>query len=116
MIFLIGLAIALFVVPDAWTIPAIAVAAVLEVAETVLTWRWSRRGRPKVGPETLVGATGRVVEPCRPNGTVRVDGVVWQARCEPGADPDDLVRVIGRDGLRLIVEPLTAAERSAPHP
>lgn len=104
MIFLIGVAIGLFVVPDAWTLPVIIGAGVLEVAETYVTLKISRRGAPKVGPETLVGSEGRVIEACRPVGRVRVKGEIWRARCDLGADPDDLVRVTAREELTLIVE------------
>lgn len=107
MIFLIGLLIAIFVVPDSWTIPVIGVAAILEVSETAITWWWSRRAAPKVGPETLIGKTARVVEPCRPIGRVRVRGEIWRARCDAGADPDDVVRVVDREKLTLVVEPAT---------
>lgn len=112
MIFVTGLLIAIFLVPDPWTVPVIVGAAVLEITETLGTWWWSRRGAPKVGPETLIGATGRVVDPCRPVGQVRVKGEVWGARCDAGADRDDLVRVTGRDGLTLLVEPMS--ERPSP--
>ena len=109
MILLAGVLIGLFMVPDRWTAPVIVGAALLEVAETAFGWWWSRRGAPKVGPETLIGATGRVVRPCRPLGEVRVRGEVWSARCEVGADRDDLVRVVGRDRLTLEVEPTAEA-------
>lgn len=105
MIFVIGLLIAIFIVPDPWTVPVIVGAAALEITETLGTWWWSRRGAPKVGPETLIGAAGRVLEPCQPEGTVRVNGEVWRARCGPGAERDAPVRVVGRDGLVLLVEP-----------
>jgi membrane-bound ClpP family serine protease len=107
VIFLIGFLIAIFVVPDEWTVPVIVVAAVLEISETAITWWWSRRAAPKVGPETLIGSTGRVVESCRPQGTVRVNGVIWRALCEAGAEPDDVVRVVNREKLTLVVEPAT---------
>ncbi len=107
MILVIGVVIGLLVVPDEWTVPVIAIAAVLEVAETLVSYRIARRfGRPKVGPEQLPGATGRVVTTCRPMGQVRVRGEVWQARCAAGADVDQRVRVVGRDGLVLEVEPI----------
>jgi membrane-bound serine protease (ClpP class) len=59
-----------------------------------------------VGVETLIGATGRVVADCRPDGTVRVKGEIWRARCDEGAGMGTRVRVTGREELLLIVEPL----------
>jgi membrane protein implicated in regulation of membrane protease activity len=35
---------------------------------------------------------------------VRLNGEIWEARCAAGASPGDRVRVIGRDGLTLVVE------------
>jgi membrane-bound serine protease (ClpP class) len=106
MILLIGIGLALFVIPWPWNVPVVIGAAFLEVGETLFTWRWSQRGKVKVGPETLIGATGRVVTPCQPEGTVRIRGEIWQARCEAGADTADRVRVIGREELVLVVEPI----------
>jgi membrane-bound serine protease (ClpP class) len=57
-----------------------------------------------VGPETLVGAVGRVVTPCRPLGQVRVQGELWRASCADGADEGEEVRVVALDGLTLLVE------------
>ena len=105
MILLIGVALAIFVVPDAWTLPTIAIAAILEVAETIVTWRLSSRWRARAGVETLIGEVGRVTHPCRPGGRVRVRGESWRARCEAGAGTGDRVRVVGREGLTLVVEP-----------
>jgi membrane-bound ClpP family serine protease len=104
VILVAGILIAIFVVPDAWTVPVIIVAVVAEVSETLFTLWWSRRAPPKVGPETLIGATGRVVEQIGPIGRVRVKGEVWSARSEEPLDADARVLVIGRDQLTLIVE------------
>jgi len=106
VILLISIALAIFVVPDGWQWPVIVGGAILEVAETAITWRWSRRGAPKVGVETFIGAAGRAVTECRQNGTVRVRGEIWQARCEAGADKDQRIRVRGRENLTLIVDPI----------
>lgn len=104
MIFVGALLLAFFVVPDPWDIPLLAVAATIEVAET-LFWLWlSRRARVKMGPETLVGSVGVVVTACRPSGQVRVDGELWGARCEGGAEVGEQVRVRALEGLTLIVE------------
>jgi membrane protein implicated in regulation of membrane protease activity len=106
VILLIGVALAVFVIPFPWNIPVLILFAAVEVLETLGTWAWSRRGKPKVGVETLIGATGRVVTDCRPNGTVRVKGELWRARCEGGAGMGSRVRVTGREELLLIVERL----------
>lgn len=102
---LVGAALlAFFVLPDAWDVPVVAVAAVAEIAETFV-WIWlSRRGRVRMGPETLVGATAQVVRACRPTGQVRVHGELWQARCERGAGVGERVLVTRLEGLTLVVE------------
>lgn len=106
VILVLGIALAVFVVPDGWQLPVIIGAAAIEVAETAFAVRLSRRGRPKAGVETLIGAVGSVAADCRPNGTVRVRGETWRARCGVGADAGQRVRVQGRDSLTLIVEPI----------
>ena len=105
MILLVGVAIAVFVVPDAWTVPVIVAAVAVEVTETAFTMWWSRRAPPKFGPETLAGSLGRAIEDCRPLGRVRVRGEVWQARSELNIPAGSPIRVVGRDGLTLLVEP-----------
>ena len=106
MIVLTGVLLAIFVVPDGWRLPVVIGFAILEVTETVVTWRFSRRGAPKVGTETLIGAVGRAVTDCRPVGTVRIRGEVWQARSSSGLAAGQRVRVRGRDRLTLLVDPV----------
>jgi membrane protein implicated in regulation of membrane protease activity len=48
--------------------------------------------------------TVEVVAQCRPHGHVRVEGELWRARCEEGADKGELVRVRALEGLTLVVE------------
>jgi membrane-bound serine protease (ClpP class) len=105
MILVTGVLLAVFVLPDAWDVPAVIGFGILEVAETTFWWRRSRRAAPKVGAETLIGAVGRAVTDCRPTGTVRVLGEVWQARSDPEVTAGQRVRVLARDGLTLLVEP-----------
>jgi membrane protein implicated in regulation of membrane protease activity len=104
MILIGGILLAIFLLPEQWRLPVILVAAAVEVAETVFWLRYSRRGRVQMGPETLVGATGRVVLPCAPLGQVRVQGELWRAHCAEGAAVGEEVRVVGLDGLTLTVE------------
>lgn len=105
MILVTGILVAVFVVPDPWTLPVIGLAVVAEVSETLFTLWWSRRAPPKVGPETLIGTTGRVVEDLRPVGRVRVRGEVWRAMGLEEIQAGARIRVTGRDRLTLLVEP-----------
>lgn len=96
--------LALFVLPAPWGLVVVVGALVLEIGETAF-WIWlSKRRRPEVGAEALIGANARVVTPCRPLGQVRVHGELWQARCPDGADAGETVRIHALDGLTLVVE------------
>ena len=95
--------LAIFVLPPAWRVPIVAAGGAIEVGESFF-WIWlSKRRRPKVGLETLIGARATVVAPCRPSGQVRVQGELWGARCDEGADPGDDVTVERVDRLTLVV-------------
>ena len=94
----------LIVVPSPWKIVAFAIGLALFIGE-LLFWNWRVRGqRVKTGVATMVGKTGTVLSPCRPNGQVQLGGEIWEARCDAGADRGDAVAVVAVDGLTLIVE------------
>ena len=98
--------LAVFVLPPLWGLVAVTVAAVVEIGE-FLFWIWlSRRRGVQAGAEALVGKTARVVAPCRPEGRVRVEGELWRARCEAGADVGESVRVVSVEELTLEVAPI----------
>lgn len=90
-------------VESPWSWVLVGGAAVVELAEAGFWWWLSHRRQPAVGVETMVGATATVITPCRPRGQVRVQGELWDARCERGADPGELVEVVGVDGLTVVV-------------
>jgi membrane protein implicated in regulation of membrane protease activity len=108
--FVLALFFAVFVLPDPWRLPVVAFGAALEITETAISFWLASRAKVKVGPEALIGAVGRVVEQCQPEGQVRVNGEVWRARCEGHARVDDPIRVIDRIGLTLLVERLPPPE------
>ena len=107
MTLLIAILLAVFVVDGVWEVVLVAAAVVIEIGETAFWFWWTKRRRPQVGWETLIGATAEVVQDCSPIGLVRVQGELWQARCETGARPGERVRVQSLDGLTLLVEPLS---------
>ncbi len=106
---LIIVAVVLLLLLDGpWNWIAFVVVTLLWFAELYGWNRTVKNRRRVVGAETLIGKTAVVTEACRPVGQVRLDGEIWEARCEAGASPGDHVRVIGRDELALLVEPVSA--------
>jgi membrane protein implicated in regulation of membrane protease activity len=104
---LIILAIVLLLVLDGpWNWIAFIVVTLLWLVELYGWNRTVRNRRRAVGVETLIGQTAVVTEACRPVGQVRLGGEIWEARCQAGAGAGDEVRVIGRDKLTLVVEPV----------
>jgi membrane-bound serine protease (ClpP class) len=105
VLFLIALVLAIFVLPSPWGIVAVGVAGVVDIAETWLFIWWSKRRRSSVGVQTLVGRKGVAVGELWPAGQVRIDGEIWQARCDGGCDPGTEVVVRSVEGLTLVVDP-----------
>ena len=105
MAFLFALGLALLVLPYPWNWVAVSLGATVELGEVWFWWWLSHRREPSVGVETLIGARATAVGACRPHGQVRVRGELWQARCDAGAEAGDALRVIGVEGLTLVVEP-----------
>ncbi len=65
------------------------------------------RRQPVSGREGLLGAVGTVKARIDPVGTVFVQGTLWSARSTVPIETDRTVRVVGVEGLRLTVEPVT---------
>ncbi|MGH3077203.1 MAG: NfeD family protein [Gaiellaceae bacterium] len=105
MLFLIGLLLAVFVLPSPWGLVAVVVGGVFDIAETGLFLWWSRRKRASVGVETLVGKTGVASTELWPEGQVRIAGEIWKARCEGGCDAGTQIVVRSVEGLTLVVDP-----------
>jgi membrane protein implicated in regulation of membrane protease activity len=95
----------LFLLPTPWNLVGFLVIIPLWVLE-LLAWNRSMKSRRKVvGAQTLIGREAVVMTACRPRGQVRIDGEIWEARCDEGVAEGDAVRVVDRDNLTLIVEP-----------
>jgi membrane protein implicated in regulation of membrane protease activity len=95
----VAILLAVFVLPSPWGYAAVAAGAAVELAESALLIRWSRRRRAAVGVETLVGAEAVVVDERH----VRVGGELWRAQGLEGRAPGETVTVLRVDGLTLVV-------------
>jgi len=63
----------------------------------------AQRQKAMTGAEALVGQVATVRTPLHPEGSVFIEGELWSARCEEGAEPGERVRVKAVKGLRLLV-------------
>lgn len=101
---------------DPTSIPAVVIASIVVGALMgFVIERASRaKGEPvRYGPENLVGLTGDVRTPLRPEGQVFVDGGLWRAELEssPGSlAPGERVEVVEVRGLTLVVRPFQVGE------
>ncbi len=102
MLFAIGSLLALTLLDPPERFVVIGVLALIELLEILLWLRW-RRVRSMTGPEGIVGARGKAISDCRPEGQVRVKGQIWKARCKEGVAAGQEVVVRAAEGLTLDV-------------
>ncbi len=105
MLFLIGVLLAVFVLPSPWGLVAVVVGGLIDIVETGVFLWWSKRRQATVGVEALVGRSGIATSDLWPEGQVRLNGELWRARCEGGCGPGTKVVVQRIDGLTLVVRP-----------
>jgi membrane-bound serine protease (ClpP class) len=96
----------LLLLPAPWGLVVFLAALLLWIGEVYGIWRVVRKRKVQAGAETLVGRSAVVTARCMPLGQVRLAGEseIWSARCADGAERGETVRVVGLDGLTLIVE------------
>jgi len=100
MLLLGGILLAVFVVPWPWGIATVLAGGLLDIAESLVLLRWSRRRRAVTGAEALIGRTAVVATSTQ----VRVAGELWEARADRQLVRGDEVVVRAVDGLVLRVE------------
>jgi membrane protein implicated in regulation of membrane protease activity len=104
--FLLVAIVLLLVLPDPWNFFGFAASLVAFVGELAFWNRTVKNRRVAAGAETLVGKTGKVLSRLAPEGQIELSGEIWKARSTAEAEVGQAVRVVGRDGLTLTVEPL----------
>ena len=99
------------------SLPLIGAVSALSAGLFLLVLRslYASRRRPVVaGGEELIGATGVVAADFDGNGIIHIHGEQWNAQSETPLRGGARARVTGRDGLTLLVEPLSPAEAPSP--
>jgi len=107
MLLLGAILLAIFVLPSPWGIVAVVAGGLLDVSESLLLLRWSRRRRAVTGVEALVGRIAVVSSPTQ----VRVAGELWEAVSDVPLLVGQEVEVTEVDGLTLRVNPRSQAQR-----
>ncbi len=65
----------------------------------------SLRLRKVTGPEAMIGLTGKVIQPLRPQGVIKIKDEYWKAKSINGEiDAGEEVEVMGMNGLVLEVK------------
>ena len=100
MLLLGGILLAIFVLPPPWGIVAVVGGGLLDVAESLLLLRWSRRRRAATGTEALLGRSAVVSSPTQ----VRIAGELWEARAGRPLVVGEEVVVRAVEGLTLVVD------------
>jgi membrane-bound serine protease (ClpP class) len=92
--------------PSPWDLLLVVAAATIEAVEVWFWIWWTKRRKPSVGAEALVGAVALATTPLDPTGRVRVAGELWQARSDPAAASGErvVIRSVEPD-LTLVVAP-----------
>jgi len=100
MLLLGAILLAIFFLPSPWGIVAILAGGLIDIAESLVLLKWSRRRRDVTGVEALIGKTAVVSSPTQ----VRVAGELWEARSDRLLMPGDKVVVQAVEGLTLLVD------------
>jgi membrane-bound serine protease (ClpP class) len=81
--------------------------AVIEIGEATFWYRYLKRIRIQTGAEAMAGRRAEVIDPCHPRGRVKIDGEIWNAICEQGAEAGEAVEIERVDRLTLVVRRLS---------
>ena len=106
MSIVVALLVAHFWLSWPWNLILVLVAVVMEGLEMMLWLRW-RNVKSLTGEDALVGAKGRAVTECRPDGQVMVRGQLWTAHSIDGVDEGEDIKVVAvESGIKVLVAPV----------
>jgi membrane-bound serine protease (ClpP class) len=93
--------------PNIWLLAGLNAVSVAYYLLVLMPGLRIQERRRSVDADALIGATARVVATIDPVGSVRVSGETWRATSSQVVEAGSSVRITGRSGLRLEVEPLS---------
>jgi membrane protein implicated in regulation of membrane protease activity len=100
MLLLGAILLAIFILPSPWGIVAVIAGGLIDILESLVLLKGTRRRKSAVGVETLVGQKGVVITLTQ----VRVAGELWEARSDRMLVPGEEVVVRAVEGLMLLVD------------
>ena len=103
MSLVIGTVLSFIFLEPPWRYLVLIPLALWEAFEIWLFLRW-RGVRSITGVEAIAGTYGRVTRTCAPDGQVHLNGQLWTAHCEEGAEVGEEIVVTAVEGLTLIVK------------
>jgi len=104
VLLLTAIVIAVFVLSAPWNGLVLGLGLVGEAGEMIFGIWYSLRRRVAADAERMIGATVKVIEPCRPRGFVSYKGERWDAVCAAGADGGERARISAVNGRLLELE------------
>jgi membrane protein implicated in regulation of membrane protease activity len=107
----VALVLAIVFLDWPWNLLVVLGGLAIETGELAWGLSLARRWKAKTGAEAMIGEEAAVVAACRPLGQVRVQGELWGARCDEGADAGETVRIERIEGLTLVVARTAAPGR-----
>ena len=99
---IIGIIVAFVFFDWPWRGVVLGAFLLFDVLEIYIWLRW-RKKKAVTGAEGIVGARGRALTDCNPEGQIRVKGQTWKARATEDVRAGEVVEVIGARDLQLQV-------------
>ncbi|MCX6025515.1 MAG: hypothetical protein NTY23_04515 [Chloroflexi bacterium] len=76
----------------------------------------AHRQRPTMDLSRLIGVIGETLTEVRGSGSIQLASETWSARSREALPPGTRVRVVGREGLVLLIEPAAQPGEGDPRP
>lgn len=101
----------LYAAPDGGPAVNLLLALIVTVISVGVFWLLARsvlkahQVMPDLDPARLTGMTGEARSAIDPVGSAYVDGELWTAKADSTIAPGTRIRVVGQEGLLLVVEP-----------